>query len=340
MNDIIILTDYKGQFGSKSNSIPYRGGMNKEFLKGSFLAKGFNILYIQFSQVIQYEVRFWEGKLVIYTSSEDVGYSYKSFIEDIIYYLELNRAKVIPQFKYLKANNNKVFMELLRKSMTNKFSLGLESEVFGCLEETKSFIARKKTPLVFKNASGAMSEGVGIGYNEKDLIAKLKVVSSTPSLFEDFKDFFRPFRYKGYNKESRYRRKFILQQFIPSLNGDYKVLIFSNKYFVLERRTRKNDFRASGSGILNYTKDLPEGLLKFASDFFKELNVPNASLDIAFNSNDFFLIEFQCIYFGSYTLTHSDFFWQLRDDHFELIESKSQLESEYVDSIVNYIKKL
>ncbi len=340
MAKIILFTDYKGTFGSKCNAVPYRGGMDKKLLTNYFSEKGFEIEFIKFAEVIQYEILFWKGKTVIYTSAEDIGYEYKSYIEDIIYFLELNGAIVIPRYKYLKANNNKVFMELLRKSMPNKYLLGIESGVFGCLEETKDFLSKIKIPLVFKQATGAMSEGVGLGLNKKDLITKLKKISKTPNLLEDIKDLLRPYKHNGYKKESRYRNKFILQEYIPSLKGDFKVLVFSNKYYVLQRGIKQNDFRASGSGILNYVRDLPEGLLEFSYEFFKELNVPNASLDIAFNGTSFFLIEFQCIYFGSYTLTYSEFHWQLKEKLFELIESKSELEKEYVNSIVDYLGTL
>jgi hypothetical protein len=338
VDKIIVLIDYNTVFGSKYDSIPYRRGMDKELLKNYFAEKGFEAEFIQFAEVNHYDTHFWKGRFVIYTSSEDKGYHYKSFIEDIIYYLELCGAILIPSFKYLRANNNKVFMELLRKRFINRYSRGIDSEVFGCLEEMQKFISSQKFPVVFKQSAGAMSEGVGIGLKRKDLISKIKNISRTPFPIEELKDFLRQIRHSGYKKESKFRKKFILQEFIPSLKGDYKVLIFSNKYYVLQRGVRHNDFRASGSGIRNYSRVLPEGLLEFSKEFFQCLDVPNASLDIAFDGNTYYIIEFQCLYFGSYTLTYSDFYWELKAQDFEFVESKSDLEFEYVNSIVNYIR--
>ena len=51
---------------------------------------------------------------MLYTSSEDPDYFYKSYIEDIVYGLKNIGAKLIPPYKYLRTNNNKVLMEILR----------------------------------------------------------------------------------------------------------------------------------------------------------------------------------------------------------------------------------
>lgn len=339
-NKITLLIDYKGVFGSKYNSIPYRSGMNKEELKNQFLKKGFEAEWIPMSDIYNYEINYWKGRIIIYTSSEDVGYAYKSYIEDIILFLEINNALVIPSFKFLRANNNKVFMELLQKSMNISHLNKLKTGVFGCIEESYNFIEQSAFPLVFKLSSGAMSKGVGIGYTHNDLLRKLKKQISKSNRIELIKEVYRSKKYPGYTMESKYRDKFILQEYVEDLNGDFKVLIFSNKYFVLKRGIKSGDFRASGSGIRHYIKDIPEGLLNYSHAIFQNLKVPNASLDIAFNGKSFFLLEFQCIYFGSYTLTFSEFYWQYLNNQFEFVTAKSNLEVEYVNSIVDYLRNL
>lgn len=47
---------------------------------------------------------------ILNTSSEDNGYHYKDYIEDIILGLYLQGAILLPEYKYLRANNNKVYM--------------------------------------------------------------------------------------------------------------------------------------------------------------------------------------------------------------------------------------
>src|SRR5271163_162145 len=98
MGDIYILTDYKGNFGSKSDSEFYRSGMNIKLLSESFREKGYDSHVLSLSDVDFRKIQ-WQGKPVLYTSQEDPGYVYKNYIEDIVYALELAGAMVIPKFK-------------------------------------------------------------------------------------------------------------------------------------------------------------------------------------------------------------------------------------------------
>ena len=334
---IYALIDYKGNFESKYNAIPYKSGMDKNLLKKHFSALDFEIVFIPFSEVINYPNNFWGDKMVIYTSSEDTGYWYKNFIEDIVYYLELSNAKVIPSFKYLRANNNKVFMELIRHSLNDERVQNISSKVFGTFEEMNRVLSSFTYPLVYKLAAGAMSRGVGMAHTQKGLINKIKKISRTEQYFREYWEKGRALKYSGYIQESKYRKKFIIQDFKDGLNGDYKILIFGEKYYVLKRDAKKGDFRASGSGIRNFVKEIPNGILEYAYLCLKTLDVPNISIDLAYDGESFFLLEFQCVYFGSYTLTYSDFYWKrTENNNFELIEGKSNLEEEYVRSIVKF----
>jgi glutathione synthase/RimK-type ligase-like ATP-grasp enzyme len=340
MKSIYAFVDYKGYFESKYDAVPYISGMDKKKLDIYFSEFGYKIIFVGYSEITKTPSSFWAGKLIIYTSSEDTGYYYKSFIEDVIYYLELCDAIVVPPFKYLRANNNKVFMELFRQNLSFNNSSKIQSNVFGCLEEAVELKDKISYPVIFKQSSGAMSKGVGLANNPHDLIRKLNKISRTRNYLRELWELGRKFKYKNYKEESKHRSKFIIQNFISDLNGDYKVLIFSDHYYVLRRGIKPGDFRASGSGIRSFEKNIPDGLLQFAENFFKELKVPNASLDIAFNGASFFIIEFQCLYFGSYTLTFSDFYWKKSGDHFQLILEKSELEMVYTKSIVNFINSL
>ena len=333
---IYALSDYKGNFGSKADSIPYNSGMDKNLLQKYFLTFGFEVVFIPFSEVINYSNNFWENNLVIYTSSEDIGYYYKSYIEDIIYYLELSNAKLIPPFKYLKANNNKIFMELLRQQFSTEVC-NIKSKVFGCYEEVEKMSNNLSFPLVYKQSAGAMSKGVGLIASMDELEHKLKKVSRTSNLLKELWEYGRSIKYKGYIRESKYRNKFIIQDYLAGLDGDYKVLVFSNKYYILKRNTRKDDFRASGSGIRNFVKEFPQGLLEYANLCINTLKVPQVSLDIAYNGKSFFLIEFQCLYFGSYTITYSEFYWcKTEENGFVLTQGKSVLEAEFARSVAEF----
>ena len=138
--------------------------------------------------------------------------------------------------------------------------------------------------------------------------------------------------------ESKYRNKFIIQQFIPNLQNDWKVLVYWDKIYILKRYTRKNDFRASGSGNFVFDKDFPIEILDYAFKIRQSFEVPQVSLDICFDGNSFYLIEFQAIYFGTTTLVKSPFYYQKIDNSWKCFDEESELEKVYVESIVNYIK--
>ena len=46
--------------------------------------------------------------------------------------------------------------------------------------------------------------------------------------YEDLKDYFRRFKHNGYLSNSRYRKKFVAQNYIEGLKGDWKILIYSD----------------------------------------------------------------------------------------------------------------
>jgi glutathione synthase/RimK-type ligase-like ATP-grasp enzyme len=337
MDKIYCLTDYQKYFGSKINAVPYNSGMDKKLLSDCFTRFNSELEFIPIAEVANYDALFWKKKRVIYTSSEDTGLHYKSFIEDIIYYLELIGSEVIPSYKYLRANNNKVFMELLRKVLLSKQAQSISSQMFGCFEEMENYMHPVNFPLVFKKAEGAMSKGVGLANSKIELETRVKEISRTRQYFRELWEIGRRLKYRGYKPQSRYRKKFIIQNFISGLSCDYKVLVFGKKYYVLKREAKKGDFRASGSGIRIFVKDIPQGLLEYAYLCVNTLNVPNVSLDIAFNGKSFYLIEFQCLYFGSYTLTSSTFYWsKTNENKFIFTEGVSVLEEEYVRSIITF----
>jgi glutathione synthase/RimK-type ligase-like ATP-grasp enzyme len=340
MKKIVALTDYRGYFGSKYNAIPYQSGMDNELLTKYFESFDSKIEFLPFFKVIELPLTQLKEYTFIYTSSEDINYYYKSFIEDVILYLEKNGAFVIPSYSYLRANNNKVYMELMRISLKLDND-SLKTKIYGCYEEYLNDFDKLKFPIVYKKSEGAMSKGVGISYTSNHLENKIKNISRTKNIFNELWELGRSFKHKGYITKSKYRKKYIIQSFIPNLDGDYKILIFANKYYVLKRSTKKNDFRASGSGIRNYSENLPTNLLNFAKDVFDKMGVPMASMDIAYDGTKFHLIEFQCVYFGTYTLIFSKFYWEFdsTSNTFKIIHSDSILELEFARSVCYFIEQ-
>jgi glutathione synthase/RimK-type ligase-like ATP-grasp enzyme len=194
---------------------------------------------------------------------------------------------------------------------------------------------------VIKSSRGAMSSGVELSKDKKDLIEKIKKISSTKDFFIDLKDKLRAVNHKGYIRNSTYQGKFIIQNFIPNLTNDWKIIIFGERYYVVYRGTKENDFRASGSGklLLNDELILPDGILDFTKKIFDSFKVPRLSLDVMFDGKKFHVVEFQFVSFGTSAHSKSDSYFKLINFKWERVYEKLDLEEIYVDSIVKFLEK-
>jgi glutathione synthase/RimK-type ligase-like ATP-grasp enzyme len=338
MKQIFLITDYQFRFGTKYNAVPYRSGMDKKILSEEFLKSDLHPVFIKASELMEKTSPIDSG-IFLYTSSEDQGHQYKSFLEDVILSLTEMKATVIPRFIYMRAHDNKVIVELLRKQWGTTIGDTLNSSCFGSYEELVSHIDHLHFPIVIKRSEGFKSRGVYLAENAKELKKLAFKLSWCFNLKGFVKDAIRIWIHKGFIPESQNRRKFIIQEFVPQLKNDWKILVFGDKYYVLCRGMRKNDFRASGSGILSYPDEPPHILLDFAQKLFRYFDVPQISLDIAFIEDKCYLLEAQFLYFGTYTIQYSDFFFVNKNGKWVKIMEKSILEKEYVRSIVLYLEE-
>ena len=193
--------------------------------------------------------------------------------------------------------------------------------------------------LLIKRPEGSMSRGVSLASNRHEAERIARKVMSTLKRGLKMRDMFRWLRHRNYVRESWKRAKMLVQEFIPGLKNDYKVLVFGSKYYVLYRRVKEGDFRASGQGLLEYRKELPDGLLDFAEKCFMTFRSPHASFDIGFDGREFYLFEAQYVCFGTYTIENSPFFFNRTDDGWACVEQRSVLEEEYAESLVWFFGK-
>lgn len=307
MRNIYLLTDYKGYFGSKWKARPYRGGYDLGALARAFAFHGYECEFMACSEVFASNVN-WKGRIVLYTSSEEVGNNYKLYVEDVVLGLEEAGATVLPRGVFLRSHNNKVMMELLREQLLGEELTGLRSRTFGTLQELRRALGSKEIPFpcVLKSAYGSMSKGVSCAGSAEELLSKARRVSRTPHLLYEVRDAVRRHRplLRGYEPESRHQGAFVVQPLIAGLDCDWKVLVYGDHYYVLKRHTRPGDFRASGSHF-NYRAGrdagIPDRALEMVKTAYEKLDVPHLSADVAFDGDRAYLVEFQCVYFGTST---------------------------------------
>ncbi|MEN9334785.1 MAG: hypothetical protein RLY35_1965 [Bacteroidota bacterium] len=337
---LVALTDYKNRFGSKHFDIPYRSGMDKEKLKFHFKSFGLDLLFLPMSSA-------WSGfpqdvDYFIYTSIEDNGYLYKSYIEDVVLGLEQMGLKSVPNFPYLRANNNKGFMEFLRMSTKDAQLNTIRTQFYGTLEELTEHLDEFQFPVVIKKTAGASGRGVFKAKNVDELRKRALEVSSSSSFLLDLKDWVRSKRHSGYLRDSRNRNKFIVQNFIPDLENDWKIYWFHGEVYIFYRPVfAHRDFIASGGGYDNYSygEDAykPDGLFEYVDHIMSYFKVPHASLDIAFDGKAFHLLEIQFLYFGTAGIPYSKGYYIKDGGKWKYVEGKREIEEVYSKSVATFV---
>lgn len=84
---------------------------------------------------------------------------------------------------------------------------------------------------------------------------------------------------RKYHKERGYA---YFQDFLPNNDRDYRVIVINqNKAFAYYRMTRKNDFRASGSGDFAYD-NIPDNVIKLAFTAAKTMGANSVAFDFLY----------------------------------------------------------
>lgn len=334
---IYLVKDYRGKFYSSTRH--WDASMNLEELKNIFLANNVELCIIDFNEITS-NISFFKDEIVLLPSSEDKNLKYKSFIEDVASILDQSSARLVPNYSQIRAHHNKVYMELYRQLHLRDEYNKLKSNVFGTFEEFQMNINQLDRVSVVKPSSGALSKGVKLTKSKEDLIKIARSTSKSKDFLDAFKVFIKDllkFKYIDYVRKSLNREKFVVQQFIPDLKGDLKVLVYGEKFYFLSRENRENDFRASGGGKLNINPEIKESTLDYCENLFKRLNTPFISMDIAIRGDEHYLIEFQFLNFGNYTLEKSKGYFIKSEDKWNYIKQESNLETEFVNSILKFI---
>ncbi len=337
MKKLLLIKDMKGWFWRTYPTMNQAAPLDLSLITDTFTNQGFTVEITSYSD-FDFS-RNYSGYYVLYGSSEDFMGGSKSFMEDVLLWLDSNEAILLPAFKFFRAHDNKVMMELLRHNFKDDRLKTIHSDFYA---SPKALKTHREFPLVIKAAAGAGSNGVFLARNEEELA---RYVDRASRLLTGF-----PFLYyQFYNRVQFFRRKapvyfnnnkFILQNFIPNLNGDFKILVFGESYFVLYRLNREGDFRASGSGKFG---EIPEGQLNGVLDFARlckqELEAPHISLDIGFDGQTFHLLEFQCVTFGFKAMSLAEFHFRPVGSKWQRIEGKVIPEEEFCRAVIEFLQR-
>lgn len=351
-NKILILYGYDKHFALSIKKPGSARSMDINVLKECFENDGYYVNMSSFSELDL--TRNLSGWFVIYASSEQRGLFYKDYIEDVLLSIKQSGGILLPDFKYFRAHHNKSFAEMLRLSFKKDELKTISSKSFGSYYELRTMNYEINYPVVIKTSAGSGSNGVKLANNYNELI-KISKNMNKITYFDFWYKFImfnsvmmklkvvkalltrRPVH--SYYYSPLYSNKFIIQKYIKDLKGDFKVLVFFDKYFILNRGNRDNGFTASGSGKFVFPTETDEikDILDLAKLTHEELNTPISSIDIARNGDGCHLIEFQCLFFGPYTLQFSPCYFIKENNEWIKISKEANLEKEYCRAISMYI---
>lgn len=336
---ITLLVDYKQEYFPPHKHTSTT--MNLDRLGRRFLDRGFELRIIPFKDV-DFRHDDWRGRLVLYQSSQDPGLHYRSYIEDVILGLKLQGAVLIPEYHLMRAHHNKVFMEILRDLSPLEEVKSLRSRSYGTYEDFVHDIDHIRFPAVIKGAYGDTSRAVALIRNgvEARLLAR-RLSRTVPGPGEVWKNVYRKVFTSGWELDSWHRGKFIVQEFVPDLDHDWKTVVFGPKLFVSVRPTRKGDFRASGSsGARTYPGETPEGLLDFIEKVFSSFQAPFASVDVLHDGRRFYLGEIQFVRFGTGPLIRNTHHFRRVDGEWIRVDGRCEWEREFAECIARYVDEV
>jgi len=274
----------------------------------------------------------------------------RAYIKDVMQVLN-PRNRIIPSLPLLLCHENKGYAELYRQQ------LGISSPSGHYINDAGMIPTLKLTyPIVLKTIAGTNARGVTLCQSEADLLKAVKSLSSGPGLFNRIDHLRRKHLRKGRTYEGypdfapqsdadawlEYmtpKTSFVLQEFIPGLDCDYRVIAIQGRYYVMQRLVNKGDFRASGTKRFVFDAQVPDDLLDYAEDTFRKFDTPFLSMDIGHSSTGNHLFEFQALHFGTAAIVRSQGFYQRMDGGWQFVRAQSKLEETLADGLHRYLSK-
>jgi len=184
----------------------------------------------------------------------------------------------------------------------------IDSYIFWDKNKALKWAENADYPVVFKLKGGASSQNVLLIKKKsiaKKLIKKMFCSGINPNKFSfsgstKHKDFnlYKTIHHWGGNVLRKYRgedispfwqkhKNYVLfQKFLPNNKYDTRITVIGNRALAFRRFNRKNDFRSSGSGKINYNLDnIDLNFVKIAFQISKKLGFQSMSYDFLYNED-------------------------------------------------------
>jgi glutathione synthase/RimK-type ligase-like ATP-grasp enzyme len=268
---------------------------------------GYIILNIFDSNIIQ-ETRNNKIKYFLFHFGTE-NYETDLYLKKLVYVLENEGIKVFPSFSLYWHYDDKLSQKYLFES------LGLPHvpmRIFYQKQDAINWLNEATYPFVFKLRCGAGSRNVRLVKNKQEatkLISTMfgKGIYPARSVFADFKS-----KARKHSKKKDWKRAllrfpktfftslkanqylppekgyFLTQEFYPNNQFDTRITVIGKKAFGFRRFNRPGDFKASGSGLIDYNPDtIDPQIIKTAFEIAEKIDDSSLAFDFIYDLNGY-----------------------------------------------------
>lgn len=342
-NHIVILTGNDNFFGQTRR--PWVS-MSVDKIQNILENDGFTVERCTFHEIVNRQEKIRDS-IIFYTFSQKRNI--REYIKDLIYYLDDGTNLVIPSYELLLCHEDKGFQELYKKKI-NLHSL--KAYYLSNRQELPYY--QIAYPIVIKSVEGSNGKRVYLARDEQELIQAIDKFESIKFIdrldlirrkyfrkkkhYKEYPDYSNRKDYEKYKDYVKREKNFILQEFVPGLEFDYRVLVLYDKYYVTKRHTRTNDFRASGAKKFDFDYEFDPDLLNFARQVYEKFDTPFLSIDIGIYDNNYFLFEFQVLHFGINVFVKNSGYYTFENNNWKFTECPPDFEKEMTEALIKYIR--
>lgn len=234
------------------------------------------------------------------------------FAKQLIFSVQSTGKKVFPDYDTVWHFDDKVGQKYLLEAINAPLP---ETLVFYDKNSAMKWAGKASFPKVFKLRGGGGSQNVrlvrnagtaermirkafGRGFPGYDAIGSLKerwrkYRLGKASFFNWLKGVVRLVFPPPYARVGGRERGYIyFQEYIPANTFDIRIVVIGDKAFAIKRMVRKDDFRASGSGMILYEKEhFSDETVSLAFKIAGQLRSQSAALDFVYYGNKIYVIE-------------------------------------------------
>lgn len=235
-----------------------------------------------------------------------------SYFKEKVYFMERHLGiRVMPNFSTVWHFESKV----AQRSLMQHYDIPTPATFSSTsMDDSLKALAAAKFPLVFKKPAGAGSRGVSLVRSRGSAERKIRSIFFQ-QMWQQCKDahvLARPFLLSA-GATTWLPRKIVQrlsagetggialwQEFIDGNDADLRITVIGGRYaYAFWRRNRPGDFRASGSGLIDYDRIVPAQIIEYCIALNVRLGFDSMAYDLLFRDDQFLICEISYGYVDS-----------------------------------------